>query len=116
MIKICSYQEKHLSDLELHESNEEIRGLRGYGITSCQYVPLQGGCGSTIHCQSCTIPNSITYTLDTIQSQQNAPAYLNQEDQRIEYLISTEFKEEYVLLQIKKTFCILHVKNEPGVC
>ncbi|MDP8242964.1 MAG: hypothetical protein P9L94_02700 [Candidatus Hinthialibacter antarcticus] len=62
------------------------------------------GCGKTIHCQSCTIRQSINQTFMTGQCLRNVPAYkdirVGENEQPVRFLITTEKIKDRVLLRI----------------
>lgn len=85
---------------------QDVEGFSGGDVFECAYAKLPEGCGKTIHCNGCTIRNTVMDTLLTGQSHLETPAYLNRgnpEDTcEIQFLISTEKVNEVVLLRIDK--------------
>lgn len=67
----------------------EMAGLRGGEALECQYARLPGGCGRSVHCQTCTIRNTVLETLTSGMSQRNINAYLYQDNQYLDVIIST---------------------------
>ena len=72
----------------------------------CAYATLPGGCGNTIHCDGCTIRNTVMDTFQTGKSHLKKPAYrihgIPDKNQEIHYLISTVKVKDVVLLRIDK--------------
>ncbi|MBD3382353.1 MAG: hypothetical protein GF404_09170 [candidate division Zixibacteria bacterium] len=71
------------------KSYREMAGLRGGEALECAYARLPGGCGKSVHCQTCTIRNTVLETMASGLSQKNINAYLFQEDQCLDVVIST---------------------------
>lgn len=88
-----------MADL-LGKSQREIQGLLGGEALECRYARLPERCGNTVHCKTCTIRNTIMSTMETGQPATRVPAYLNEDNQQRELLISTHKKGEHVILTI----------------
>lgn len=77
--------------------------LAGEAI-NCTHSYEPGGCGHTIHCQTCTIRQSINQTFRTGLSVRNVPAYkdirVKENEQPVRFLITTEKLKDRVLLRI----------------
>ncbi|MBZ0256306.1 PAS domain-containing protein, partial [bacterium] len=77
--------------------------LAGEAI-DCVHSYEPGGCGHTIHCQTCTIRQSINQTFMTGLSLRNVPAYkdirVGENEQPVRFLITTEKIKDRVLLRI----------------
>lgn len=73
-------------------------------IIDCVHAFEPGGCGKTIHCQSCTLRQSISQTFQSGQSLRNVPAYkdirVGENEQPVRFLITTEKIHNRVLLRI----------------
>ena len=84
----------------------DIEGFKGGDVFECAYAKLVGGCGKTVHCDTCTIRNTVMDTMLTGKSHLRSPAYLNQgttdKHKEIKFLISTEKVADVVLLRIDK--------------
>ena len=90
----------------LQKELPDIEGCKGGDVFECAYANLPGGCGNTIHCDGCTIRNTVMDTFQTEMSHLNKPAVLIRglpdKNQEIQYLISTEKVNDVVLLRIDK--------------
>jgi len=88
----------------LGKGMDEVKGYRGGEVMECAYAALPGGCGHTVHCVACTIRNNVMETFETAECKRRVPAYLNQVGEKgreiVDYLISTERLDEFVLLRI----------------
>jgi hypothetical protein len=85
---------------------KDFVGFRGGDVFECAYASLPGGCGETIHCEACTIRNTVMDTFKTGKSHLKTPAYLLQgipdNYHEIQFEISTEKVKDVVLLRIDK--------------
>jgi hypothetical protein len=90
----------------LHKESKEIEGFMGGDVFECAFAKLPGGCGNTIHCDGCTIRNTVMDTFQSGNSHVKTPAYLLRgtpdKNHEIQFLISTEKVKETVLLRIDK--------------
>lgn len=86
----------------LNKTDREVFGLLGGEAMECQYARLPGGCGETVHCQTCTIRNRVQQTLATGESQIRVPAHLTREDTTLHFLISTRLQGEFVEVVIEE--------------
>ena len=72
----------------------------------CEFSYMEGGCGGTEHCRTCTIRNSITYTYETGKNTLKIPAYPDLRkvtgETELKYLVSTEKVGEAVVLKIEE--------------
>jgi PAS domain-containing protein len=82
----------------------EIAGRLGGEALECRHSREPGGCGQTIHCKSCVIRRTIQSTLESGQSHNRVPAYLDLlktcDEKIVRFLISTEKIGNAVLLRI----------------
>ena len=82
----------------------EIKGMRGGEVIECAYAHLEGGCGRTHHCKSCTIRNLVMATHETGNSFHRVLAYpdINTGDgvRKMRFEISTELVAGVVFLRI----------------
>jgi hypothetical protein len=90
----------------LKKEMPEIEGYKGGEVFECAYAALPGGCGGTVHCDGCTIRNTVMDTFQTGKSHLKTPAYLihglPDENQEIQFLITTEKVKDIVLLGIER--------------
>jgi hypothetical protein len=90
----------------LHKEQAEIEGLPGGIVFECIFAKLPEGCGKTIHCDGCTIRNTVMDTFTTGESHHEVPAGLSwgSTDNRVElqFYISTEKVDDVVLLRVDK--------------
>ena len=88
----------------LKNKPEEVDGELAGDAFGCKYADLEGGCGNTVHCKTCTIRNSIMSTLQSGQSNIRIPAYPDLHymtgENKVRYLVTTEKIGEAVLLRI----------------
>lgn len=86
---------------------KELKGLRCGDVLQCAHAGEAGGCGRTIHCQSCVIRNTVLYTNKTGLPRIRIPSFpdIQQYDNIAKpmLLISTEKVGELVLLKIEET-------------
>jgi hypothetical protein len=87
----------------LSKEQLEICGDLGGEVIGCVHAREPGGCGQTVHCQSCTIRASVTQTLQTGEPLRKT-AYADigslSGDRRIRFLIETEKVNDFVRLTI----------------
>jgi hypothetical protein len=93
-VLVLSGPEKHvlaanqmMADM-LQKTNREMFGLLGGDVMECQYARLPAGCGETEHCPDCTIRNLVEKAVETDAEIIRQPAHLDQEGQRLHFLIS----------------------------
>jgi hypothetical protein len=88
----------------LNKESKDIEGFRGGDVFECAFAKLPGGCGNTVHCDACTIRNTVMDTFQSGKSHLKTPAYLLQgipdNYQEILFEISTEKVKDIVLLRI----------------
>lgn len=88
----------------LQKDLPEIEGLPGGVVFECVFAKLPDGCGKTIHCDGCTIRNTVMNTFMTGESHLKVPAGLSwgsTENQiELQFFISTEKVKEVVFLRI----------------
>lgn len=88
----------------LRKDLPEIEGFKGGDVFECAYANLPEGCGNTVHCDGCTIRNTVMDTFQTGKSHLKIPAYLIHgipgNSQEIQYVISTEKVKDVVLVSI----------------
>lgn len=91
----------------LGKDDRSLFGLLGGEAMECQYSRLPGGCGSTIHCQTCTIRDTVMQSLATGEPLEQVPASLDRTNSTISYLISAYPRASYVEV------IIVQVDTEP---
>jgi hypothetical protein len=92
------------AQLHLQKEQPEIEGFKCGYVFECAFALLPGGCGNTIHCDGCTIRNTVMDTFQTGKSHLKKPAYsfhgVPDENPEIKFLISTVKVKDVVLLRI----------------
>ena len=88
----------------LGRHRDTFAGRSGGEIIGCAEAAKPGGCGQQVHCASCTIRRSVTYTAETGRSTSMVPAFpdvqLGAATVRLSLRISTEKMGDLVLLRI----------------
>jgi stage V sporulation protein SpoVS len=94
--------------LGLQQISKELSAINGQlagQAFECKNSKLQGGCGGTIHCKTCTIRITVTKTAETGENCHCVPAFIDlaevSKDRTIRFLISTEKVRDAVLLRIE---------------
>ena len=75
---------------------DRLKGMLGGEALECPHSKLPGGCGRTIHCQTCTIRNLILRTMEQRISYHNEPVTLETEEGRSDFVISTIFYDDLI--------------------
>ena len=87
---------------------ENIKGQLGGDVFRCAYSKLPGGCGKTIHCQSCVVRRTVEETFRTGIPSVKVPACLDVDalegKRKIRFLISTKKIDGVVLLRIDDVY------------
>jgi hypothetical protein len=101
---VCVMSTNRQARTLLKKEMADIKGMRGGDVLECAFAKLPGGCGNTVHCEACTIRNTVMDTFQTGKSHLKTPAYLLQgipdNYQEIQFEISTEKVKDVVLLRI----------------
>lgn len=88
----------------LQKELPDIEGFQCGNVFECVYSKLPEGCGKTIHCDSCTIRNTVMNTMQSSKSHLKIPAILHlgtiESVHEVQLLISTEKVEDVVLMRI----------------
>ncbi len=84
------------------KNGRELFGALGGDAMECRFARLPGGCGNTIHCETCTIRRCVEQTLETGQGVRGVPASLEQDRQTIDMVISTEKIGDVVRLWVER--------------
>lgn len=58
----------------------EIVGKYGGNALECVYSRLPGGCGKTVHCETCAIRRAVQQALETGKPQMRIPVHIQRED------------------------------------
>ena len=74
----------------LNKSDREVFGLLGGEVMECAYARLPEGCGKTVHCEACTIRNTVMAAMESGEPQMHVPVKLKQADREVEMTISTD--------------------------
>ena len=70
---------------------ERVVGLLGGEAMECLHAGLPGGCGRTIHCETCTIKNLVMRTMEQRKSFHNEVVTMLTERGKCDFLVSTLF-------------------------
>ena len=91
--------------LLVKKSTDQIRNQPGGDVFECKHAKCEDGCGSTVHCKSCTIRMTVMKTFKTGESFFRVPAYMDLGDiidyKTVKFFITTQKMHGYVLLQIE---------------
>lgn len=80
----------------LGKSGREMLGLLAGEVMACDHARSPERCGNTIHCEVCTIRNTILRTMNTGLSMKNKQVKLRRNGREIDLVISTYFREGMV--------------------
>jgi ferredoxin len=83
-------------------TSEKSTGLLGGEAMECSYARLPGGCGQTIHCETCTIRKIVMGVMESGESKKHAPVTLRRDAGEVTMLISAEKIDGMVRLSIEK--------------
>ncbi len=86
----------------LGKSDRETFGMSGGTVMKCVYAQLPEGCGQTIHCKACGIRNTVTRTFESGEPIIRNRVFIDREDGRAHFLISTCKRSETVQVVIEK--------------
>jgi PAS domain-containing protein len=84
----------------LGKSERQIFGLRRGEAMECRYARLPEGCGDTVHCEICSVRNTVLEVLETGESREQVPAYVDRGAYRVPLTISAYERDGIVLLVI----------------
>ena len=87
----------------LGRSERRFFGLMGGEAMECLYSRLPEGCGNTIHCETCTIRNTVMEVRETGEPREGVPAYVDREGGRVWLTISACERDGIVLLVIEES-------------
>ncbi len=85
----------------LGKDKRDVTGLLGGEAFECSYARLEGGCGQTEHCQTCTVRNTILSTYETGEPVYNQRCYVQHDSDKRYYLVSTVKLERSVQVTIE---------------
>lgn len=90
----------------LQKELPDLEGFQGGNVFECTFAKLPEGCGKTLHCDGCTIRNTVMDTMQTGKSHLCIPAGLSRgttdDCHEIQLLISTEKVGDVVMLRIDR--------------
>jgi len=95
----------------LGKSERELFGLLGGEALECRHARLEGGCGNTVHCRTCTVRNLVEQTYQTGESSFQVPAFVDREEGRLGFLISSVKLERSVQVVVES---LPEPEAEPG--
>ena len=87
----------------LGKSDRQLFGLLGGEAMECMYSRLPEGCGSTVHCETCTIRKTVMEVLETDEPREWVPAYVDRGDRRLWLTISAYKRDGIVFLVVEKS-------------
>jgi PAS domain-containing protein len=82
----------------LGRSRKEVLGLLAGEMMGCRYSRLEQSCGKTVHCMNCTIRNTFNKCRETLTDQENVPAYLDRDKERIHFRVSAFHRKNFTKL------------------
>jgi PAS domain-containing protein len=91
-----------MSEKMTGKSRRGVFGLLGGEAMECAYARLPGGCGKTVHCETCTIRRTVTKAMDKGEPQLHVPVTLKRADREIKMIISTDKIDKLVRIVIEK--------------
>lgn len=83
------------------KERSEIFARLGGEVMECAFARLPEGCGKTEHCAACTVRMTVQETFETGRDIVNRRSYVNQDNGRLDLLISTHLEDGYVRLVIE---------------
>ncbi|SHO43474.1 hypothetical protein SAMN02745220_00387 [Desulfopila aestuarii DSM 18488] len=75
---------------------ERVIGMLGGEALECRYSKLAGGCGRTVHCETCTIRNLISEIMEHQIPQYNRSITIDTEKGMSNFTVSTVFYDGLV--------------------
>jgi len=91
-----------MADL-MGKSERDVCGLLGGEAMECLYSRLPEGCGNTVHCETCTIRKTVMEVLETGESREQVPAYVDRGERRLALTISAHERDGIVVLVIEES-------------
>lgn len=79
----------------------ELVGLLGGDAMECGYARLPGGCGRTVHCETCTIRNAVTATMENRRGLSHTRVKLKRDNDEIHMTIGTTYCDGMVRIVIR---------------
>ncbi len=90
----------------LKKNRSQIEGVKTGNVISCKNAFSPEGCGNTIHCDGCTIRNTVTDTYKTGEKHKNIKTFrevvTDDGFKKLNLQISTELINNIVFLRIDK--------------
>ena len=80
----------------------EVTGLLAGEAMECCYSRLPEGCGKTVHCETCTIRNTVNDAFESEMPQSRVPVKVKQEDREIYLKFSVVKIGELIRIMIEK--------------
>jgi two-component system, chemotaxis family, chemotaxis protein CheY len=104
----------------LGKSEAEIVGLLGGEAMECEFARLPEGCGNTVHCETCTIRNTVMHTMTSRDAIKDAPVKLRKNGRLIHLFMSTNYMDGLVQIVIDQRMqsdikTVLIVDDDPRV-
>ena len=93
----------------LGKEKRDVTGLLGGEAFECSYARLEGGCGKTVHCQTCTVRNTIMSTHETGEPVYKQRCYVQHDSGKKYYLVTTVKLEQSVQVSIEPEV----IKSDP---
>ncbi len=99
----------------LNKPVDRVVGMLGGEALECPHSELPGGCGQTVHCETCTIRKLVTRTMREQTSQHNQRVSVESKNGRADFLISTIYFDNLIQIVFEN---YLDNKNEmnPASC
>lgn len=82
------------------KSQKDLMGLLGGEAMECAYARRPGGCGKTVHCETCTIRNAVTDTMERCQGLPQRWVKLCRESGDIHMQIATSYFDGLVRIVV----------------
>jgi transcriptional regulator with PAS, ATPase and Fis domain len=84
----------------LGRPQKKIVGLLGGEAIECNFSRLPEGCGKTVHCETCTLRQTIIETLTTGKTLQNVRKTVRKNDREIDMVFSSYYVDGMVKIVI----------------
>jgi len=85
----------------LGRPQKKIVGLLGGEAIECNFSRLPEGCGKTVHCETCTLRQTIIETLTTGKTLQNVRKTVRKNDREIDMVFSSYYVDGMVKIVIE---------------
>jgi len=87
--------------VRLEKPRKEIVGLLPGEAIECDFARLPEGCGNTVHCETCTLKQTIMHTLTTGKAIKNVRKTVQKNNREFEMVISSDYVEGMVKIVIE---------------